>query len=108
MNIVLLSGGSGRWLWPLSNEIRSKQFVKFLRDENGKYESMIQRVYKQIKRVNSHSNVIIATSKTQKSVIDSQLDETVRISIEPCRRYTFPAFVLASAYLADVLGISEE
>lgn len=28
MNIVLLSGGSGKRLWPLSNDIRSKQFIK--------------------------------------------------------------------------------
>ena len=28
MNLVLLSGGSGQRLWPLSNDIRSKQFIK--------------------------------------------------------------------------------
>ncbi|MEE3399759.1 MAG: sugar phosphate nucleotidyltransferase, partial [Eubacterium sp.] len=27
MNIILLSGGSGKRLWPLSNDIRSKQFI---------------------------------------------------------------------------------
>lgn len=48
MNIVLLSGGSGKRLWPLSNEIRSKQFLKLLSDANGGHESMVQRVYRQI------------------------------------------------------------
>ena len=28
MNIILLSGGSGKRLWPLSNDVRSKQFMK--------------------------------------------------------------------------------
>ena len=28
MNIILLSGGSGKRLWPLSNDVRSKQFIK--------------------------------------------------------------------------------
>ena len=31
MHIVLLSGGSGKRLWPLSNEVRSKQFIKIFR-----------------------------------------------------------------------------
>ena len=30
MNIILLSGGSGKRLWPLSNDVRSKQFIKLL------------------------------------------------------------------------------
>ena len=34
MNIILLSGGSGKRLWPLSNEVRSKQFLKIFRKEN--------------------------------------------------------------------------
>ena len=49
MNIVLLSGGSGKRLWPLSNDIRSKQFIKIFKKEDGEYESMVQRVYRQIK-----------------------------------------------------------
>ena len=32
MNIILLSGGSGKRLWPLSNDIRSKQFIKLFKD----------------------------------------------------------------------------
>ena len=41
MNIVLLSGGSGKRLWPLSNDIRSKQFIKIFKQEDGTYESMV-------------------------------------------------------------------
>lgn len=107
MNIVLLSGGSGKRLWPLSNEIRSKQFIQLFKNEEGKYESMVQLVYRQIKAVDSKVNVTIATSKTQVSAIKNQLGEGVSISIEPCRRDTFPAIALATAYLKDVLGLSE-
>ena len=53
MNIVLLSGGSGKRLWPLSNDIRSKQFIKLFKTETGEYESMVQRVYRQIKKADS-------------------------------------------------------
>ena len=44
MNIILLSGGSGQRLWPLSNEIRSKQFIKIFHTEDGGLESMVQLV----------------------------------------------------------------
>ena len=108
MNIILLSGGSGKRLWPLSNDIRSKQFIKLFKDENGKYESMVQRVYRQITAVDAQAKVTIATSKTQVSAIHNQLGDGVGISVEPCRRDTFPAIALATAYLHDVQGMSED
>ena len=64
MNIILLSGGSGKRLWPLSNNIRSKQFIKIFKREDGSYESMVQRVYRQIKQVDIDATVTIATSKS--------------------------------------------
>lgn len=108
MNIVLLSGGSGKRLWPLSNDIRSKQFIKIFKKEDGTYESMVQRVYRQIKKVDADATVTIATSKTQVSAIHNQLGVEVGISVEPCRRDTFPAIALATAYLVDVLHIDPE
>ena len=108
MNIILLSGGSGKRLWPLSNDIRSKQFIKIFKREDGTYESMVQRVYRQIKQADPDATVTIATSKTQVSAIHNQLGDGVGISVEPCRRDTFPAIALASAYLADVMGVSPE
>ncbi len=108
MNIILLSGGSGKRLWPLSNDIRSKQFIKIFKKEDGEYESMVQRVYRQIRTVDKDAAVTIATSKTQVSAIHNQLGDEVGICVEPCRRDTFPAIALASAYLHDVKGISGE
>lgn len=108
MNIILLSGGSGKRLWPLSNEIRSKQFIKLFKDEQGNYESMVQRVYRQIAEVDAEAKITIATSKSQASAILSQLGDRVSICVEPCRRDTFPAVLLAAAYLRDRLGVSED
>lgn len=107
MNIVLLSGGSGKRLWPLSNDTRSKQFIKIFRTDAGDYESMVQRVYRQILSVDASANITIATSKSQVSAIHNQLGTDIGISVEPCRRDTFPAIALAAAYLHDVQGISE-
>lgn len=108
MHIILLSGGSGKRLWPLSNDIRSKQFIKIFRTEEGGYESMVQRVYRQIRRADGEAGITIATSRAQVSSIHNQLSDEVGICVEPCRRDTFPAIVLAAAYLRDVRGISEK
>lgn len=108
MNIILLSGGSGKRLWPLSNDIRSKQFIKIFKGEDGSYESMVQRMYRQIKAVDSEATVTIATSKSQVSAIHNQLGEEVGVSVEPCRRDTFPAIALATAYLVYEKNIDPE
>ena len=108
MNVILLSGGSGKRLWPLSNDIRSKQFIKIFKNENGQYESMLERMYKNIKKINKESVVTVATSSMQLSIIQNQIGNDVGISIEPCRRDTFPAIALATAYLHDIKNVSEE
>lgn len=108
MNIVLLSGGSGKRLWPLSNDVRSKQFIKIFKGKDDDRESMVQRVYHQIKKIDEDATVTIATAKTQVSAIHNQLGNGVGISVEPCRRDTFPAIALATAYLHDVQGVGEE
>lgn len=108
MNIILLSGGSGKRLWPLSNDIRSKQFIKIFGKEAEEYQSMIQRIYRQIQSIDEDAIITIATAKTQVSAIHNQLGNDVNISMEPYRRDTFPAIVLATAYLHDVKGVSDD
>lgn len=105
LHIVLLSGGSGKRLWPLSNDIRSKQFIPLFPQVDGSYLSMAQRVFRQIRKVDRSADITVATSKAQVSTLKNQLGDAVDISVEPCRRDTFPAIVLVSAYLHDVKGV---
>lgn len=105
MNIILLSGGSGKRLWPLSNDVRSKQFIKIFKKEDGSYESMVQRMYRQIKQIDERAEITVATSKSQVSSIHNQIGEEVNVCVEPCRRDTFPAIALVTAYLHDVRGV---
>jgi mannose-1-phosphate guanylyltransferase len=107
MQIVLLSGGSGKRLWPLSSDIRSKQFLKLLKDENGNNQSMIQRVYLQINAAVPNAHITIATNQSQVNSVKEQLGESVSIVLEPERRDTFPAIALACAYLSSEKHISE-
>lgn len=108
MNIILLSGGSGKRLWPLSNELRSKQFLKLLINEDGQYESMVQRVYRQLKESGLDENIVIATSASQEDVIRSQLGCDVDVVLEPERRNTYPAIALASSFLKTERGCSPD
>ena len=100
--LVVPASGSG--LFP--NDVRSKQFIKLFKN-NDEYESMVQRVYRQITTVDADAKITIATSKSQASAIKNQLGEKASICVEPCRRDTFPAIALAAAYLHDELGVAE-
>lgn len=108
MNLILLSGGSGKRLWPLSNDVRSKQFIKLFPSANGERESMLQRMYRGIAELDSDARIVIAASKSQVPAIHNQLGNCVGISIEPCRKDTFPAIALACGYLHEKVGISRE
>lgn len=108
MKIVLLSGGSGKRLWPLSNDARSKQFLKVLQDENGNSESMVQRIYKQIKQSQPESEIYIVSSPAQSDPIRRQLGGKVINIVEPCRRNTYPAILLAGAWLLNKAQVSDE
>ena len=99
MNFILLSGGSGKRLWPLSNDVRARQFIKILQSEDGKYESMIQRVCRQIWKVDDNASITVSTSKAQVAAVHNQLEDKVNVCIEPSRRGTFSVIALTAAYL---------
>ena len=100
MQLILLSGGSGKRLWPLSNNARSKQFLPLLEKEDGTMESMVQRVVRQASEADLTSNITIATNASQLDIITNQLGEAVSVVTEPERRDTFPAIALAVSYLS--------
>lgn len=100
MQLILLSGGSGKRLWPLSNNARSKQFLPVLASPNGGKESMIQRLVRQINASSLNAEITVATNTAQRDSIISQLGEKVKIVLEPERRDTFPAIALSVSYLA--------
>jgi mannose-1-phosphate guanylyltransferase len=107
MKLVLLSGGSGKRLWPLSNDSRSKQFLRVLeKDSGGEYQSMVERVWDQLKLVNLVESTVIATSKSQVEILNSQLGNEARVIVEPTRRDTFPAIALSATYLYTMTDIN--
>lgn len=106
MKLILLSGGSGKRLWPLSNEARSKQFLRILDSTFGEKESMVQRVWGQINAMGFSNDTCIATSKSQIEILRTQLGSDLKLIVEPERRDTFPAIALAATYLYSIEGVS--
>lgn len=115
MYIVLLSGGSGKRLWPLSNDLCSKQYIKLM-DPDEKEEknlnrdrcSMLQRVYGQLIASGLAENTIVCASDAQVELIESQLGGAAEVAVEPMRRDTFPAVMLSCAYLLSKKGAGKE
>ncbi|MCE5173293.1 cupin domain-containing protein [Paenibacillus profundus] len=111
MKLVLLSGGSGKRLWPLSNDSRSKQFIRVnhSNEENDQMRfSMLQKVWKQIKKAGLQQSAVIAAGRGQQELLLTQLDQDVPLVLEPERRDTFPAIALACTYLQGVLNTAED
>lgn len=99
MKLVLLSGGSGKRLWPLSNDARSKQFLKVLENDSNELVSMVQRVWGQIAANGLAESCYIATNKSQIEIMRSQIGEDIPLIVEPERRDTFAAIMLAATFL---------
>ena len=108
IHVILLSGGSGTRLWPLSNVARSKQFLKVLRDDENRPESMVQRTVRLVREQCPSAQVTVATSAAQVGELKRQVDESFGLSLEPERRDTAPAIMLAAAQVAWSQGASRE
>lgn len=106
MKLIMLSGGSGKRLWPLSNDARSKQFLRILQRPDGIKESMVERVWRQLGQTGLQSSAYIATGKAQEEMIQAHVGVSVPLIIEPERRDTFPAIALAAVYLYSIVGVS--
>ncbi|QHW32047.1 cupin domain-containing protein [Paenibacillus rhizovicinus] len=109
MRIVLLSGGSGKRLWPLSNEIRSKIYLKLLPSEDGGKESMIQRVCRQLEEAGLLPYSSIVAHHSQAEITQNHVGSRILFHAEPHRRGTFAAVALAASYLhARQLAAADE
>jgi mannose-1-phosphate guanylyltransferase/mannose-6-phosphate isomerase len=92
---VLLAGGSGTRLWPLSRELYPKQLVKFIGDD-----SLVQSTIKRLTPVLESENIRIVCGKEHFHEIARHMTE-IKVSpqgkliSEPCGRNTAPAILLA-------------
>ncbi len=96
---VLLAGGSGTRLWPVSREHHPKQLVKFI----GK-DSLVQSTVKRLTSLLDMENIRIVCGKEHVHEIARHMEEMGlsaddKIIAEPCGRNTAPAILLAMLHI---------
>lgn len=91
---VLLSGGSGTRLWPLSREAYPKQFLPLVGDD-----TMLQATWRRVAALSSHAPIVVA-NEDHRFLVAEQLRvigaPTPRIVLEPVGRNTAPAIAAAA------------
>jgi mannose-1-phosphate guanylyltransferase/mannose-6-phosphate isomerase len=93
MKAIILAGGGGTRLWPLSREDFPKQFLNF-----GTGLSLLQGTVQRLIRAPFIDEVIVATNEHHFALVQEQLDKIgaqCRVLVEPARRNTAPAIALA-------------
>ena len=93
---VIMAGGSGTRLWPMSRQASPKQFQKLVSDK-----TLIQETYSRVKKLLPVKQIYIATTEKYKNLVIEQLPEVdeERIFLEPAQRNTSPAFGLVALHI---------
>jgi len=99
MHGIILAGGSGSRLWPLSRELYPKQLLKL----NSK-KSLLERTYERLMGIMDIDNILAITNAKHVSDVRMQLSEynkDVRIMAEPAAKNTAPAIAIATKFILD-------
>lgn len=108
MKYILLSGGSDTGLWPLSNSVRSKQFLNLFQNDKGVLESSVQILWKQLKDLELDQHAMFVTNEQQSDLVLTQCGSDIKIVEEPSRKDTFAAVCLATLYVKDFERCAED
>ena len=97
MRILLLAGGGGTRLWPLSTDEKPKQFLPLLSDR-----SLLAETYSRVAPLAPPSEIFVATSERHAARVREDLPEVPpdRVFAEPVRRNSGPAVLFAALEFA--------
>lgn len=99
MKIIIMAGGSGTRLWPLSRKLFPKQFLKF-KNFYEKPKSLFQEAFQRAMKFSSQKDIFIVTNMDQKFLVMGEIEELGikfcedNILIEPEAKGTLPAVLL--------------
>lgn len=93
---IILSGGSGSRLWPVSREHYPKQFLNLHKDDR----SLLQEAAERLKNVEDTNAPMVVCNEEHRFLVAEQLHQigfkSAQIVLEPCGRNTAPALALAA------------
>lgn len=98
MKIVILAGGVGTRLWPMSRKSKPKQFNAFLGDL-----TLIEETFRRLNKRFDASDIYISTSANYEGSVKELLPELAdQIIVEPSKRDTAPAMGFVAAHLEKI------
>ena len=99
---IILAGGTGSRLWPLSRKSFPKQFINLLDSEN----TMLQKTYKRIENLDDIYRPIVICNEEHRFIVAHQMQEIniepLEILLEPEGRNTAPAITIAALKVLDI------
>lgn len=94
---VVLCGGSGTRLWPLSRDTYPKQFLRLLGEE-----TLLQQTMQRLRAIEGMGPALLVCNESSRFLAAEQLREIgiddARILLEPMRRNTAPAIAVAALH----------
>lgn len=96
---VIMAGGAGTRLWPLSRQKMPKQFHRLT-----SRRTMIQETYRRLINIIPKNNIFISTAERYKKIIKQQFPfiKNTQLIIEPLSRNTAPAICLVAGYIQKI------
>jgi len=95
---VILSGGTGSRLWPMSRELRPKQFMPLWGDQ-----TMLQETITRLQGISDLAQPIVVCNEEHRFIVAQQMNDIGvtldRIILEPVGRNTAPAICAAAEYI---------
>ena len=103
MKIVLLSGGKGKRLWPVSTDKVPKQFIKIFSDAS----SMLSKTYNLVLKKSKKEDIYIATGKEYSDSVIQEIQEFNNFIFEPDYIGTFGAILNVATFLENNSDLDE-
>ena len=101
---IILAGGTGSRLWPLSRESFPKQFLDLIEEDKN---TLLQKTYKRIEDLKNVTRPIIICNEEHRFIVGDQMrkinTEPLAIILEPTRRNTAPAITTAALKAIELL-----